>query len=35
MMVTVGIGEILSIYGLGMLMIHALQPFLKRIGKTE
>ena len=35
MMVTVGIGEILSIYGLGMILIHAAGPFLKRIGKNE
>ena len=33
MMLTVGIGEALSVYGLGMLMLHATVPFLKRLEK--
>ena len=31
MMLTVGIGEVLSIYVLGMLLFHTVEPFLRRI----
>lgn len=33
MMLTVGIGEVLSIYVLGMLLFHASEPFLKRLNR--
>lgn len=33
MMLTVGVGEILSIYVLGMILFHAAAPFLKRLNR--
>lgn len=34
MMLTVGLGEALSVYGLGMLMLHTAGHYLERLGKN-